>query len=244
TSSNPSSVTITNIIPEEGSWSSGIRSLFIYGTGAYRLTLLRGGGTPSARAFVLASSVGADAISRVVNKTINDPAYLKSHYLNWKFIWENKSEGSVKIEIDAETTQKLTQAPSNKFLGDGINLNDLIQEYASVVFDKLKFILEPMQVNYSNEVLANQIHDLGILLFILSILITGLIAVLLFNIIIYINMDRIIKYFNNKYIRWYLVFNKKVLGFEICILGSSILYFMYNLSVGIHFIATHPIILN
>lgn len=244
TSSNSSSVTIPNITPEDGSWSSGIRSLFIYGTGAYRLTLLRGGGTPSARAFVLASTVGADAISRVVNNTINDPAYLKSHYLNWKFIWENKSEGSVKVEIDAETTQKLTQVPSNNFSGGGINLNDLIQEYGSDVFDKLKFILEPMQVNYSNDILANQIYDLSILLFILSILITGLIAVLLFNMIVYINMDRIIKYFNNKYIRWYLVFNKKVLGFEICILGSSILYFMYNLSVGIRFIATHPVILN
>ena len=57
-------------------------------------------------------------------------------------------------------------------------------------------------------------------------------------------MDRFIKFFTNKYIRWYLVFNKKVLGFEICILGSSILYFMYNLSVGIRFIATHPVILN
>ena len=71
-----------------------------------------------------------------------------------------------------------------------------------------------------------------------------MIIVLLFNIFIYINMDKIIKFFNNKFIKWYLVFNKKFIAIEIFMLGSTIIYFMYNLSVGIRFIATHPIIIN
>ena len=244
TSSNPNAVTITNIIHEDGSWSNTVKSIFIYGSGAFRLHLTRNGGTPATRAFVIASTLAADALSRVVNNTINDPSYIKSHVINWKFVWQSKTEGAMSIEVDSDTAQKLAKASSNKFLGDDINLNDLIQEYMSGVFNSLKFVLEPIQVNYSNEVLANQIYDLSILLFILSILITGLILVLLLNVLIYMNMDRIIKYFKNKYIRWYLFFNKKFLGIEIFMLGTSILYFMYNLSIGIRFIATHPIILN
>ena len=109
------------------------------------------------------------------------------------------------------------------------------------LFDKFKFILEPLPVNYSNEILANQIHDLSILLFILSVLITVLLILLLFNILILINMDKIIKIFKNKFILFYLEWNKKVISIEVFLLGGSILYFMYTLSKGILFIATHPI---
>ena len=72
----------------------------------------------------------------------------------------------------------------------------------------------------------------------------GLIIVLIFNMFIYINMDRFINFFNNKFIKWYLVLNKKFISIEIFILGTTILYFMYTLSIGIRFIATHPIIIN
>ena len=244
TSSNSSSVTIPNITPEEGSWSSGIRSLFIYGTGAYRLTLLRGGGTPSARAFVLASTVGADAISRVVNNTINDPSYVRNHYENWKIMWENKTEGTASVTVDADTVSKLTSASSNNFIKDGDGLSDLMHVFLNRIFENIKYVLEPVQVNYSNDLLANQINDLSILLFVLAIIIFSLIIVLLFNLFMYINMDKIIQFFNNKYIKWYLTLNKKFISIEICFLGCSILYFMYTLITGIRFIAIHPIIIN
>lgn len=54
-------------------------------------------------------------------------------------------------------------------------------------------------------------------------------------------MDKIINYFNNKYIKWYLVLNKKMISIEICFLGFTILYFMSSLITGIRFIATHPV---
>lgn len=57
-------------------------------------------------------------------------------------------------------------------------------------------------------------------------------------------MDKIIKFFNNNFISWYLVLNKKFISIEIFILGSTKLYFMYTLSIGIRFIVTHPIIIN
>nr|YP_010170416.1 hypothetical protein K8K84_mgp054 [Phanerochaete carnosa]QRZ60398.1 hypothetical protein [Phanerochaete carnosa] len=237
------STTTTTIIQNDGSWGNAVRTIFIYGTGAFRLSVLKGGGTPGSRAFVIASTLAADSLSKVVNNTINVPSYVRSHSINWTAMWEDFNRGAVKVQVDSETLNQLSEASPNKFIGDE-SLRDLVQALISGMFDKFKFILEPMQVDYSNEVLANQIYDLSILLFILSILILGLIIVLLFNMFIYINMSKIIDFFDNKFIRWYLVLNKKFITIEIFILGSTILYFMYTLSIGILFIATHPIIIN
>ena len=129
-------------------------------------------------------------------------------------------------------------------MGDGNNLGDLGQSYLNSIFEHLKFILEPVQVNYSNEVLANQITEISILLFILGVLTSILIAFLLVNMVLYMYMDRIIQFFNNKFIKLYLIYNKKMLAIEIFVLGATILYFMYFLLKGTQFIATHPIVFN
>ena len=244
TSTSTSTTTTTvQIIPDEGSWSNGVKTLFIYGTGALRFYK---SGTPASRFAVAVSTIAMDAASKVLFNTINDPDYVRNHMDSWSYVYRKGSEGIVDLRVDPETLKKITSVipKSDKFLGDGNNLGDLGQSYLNSIFEHLKFILEPVQVNYSNEVLANQIYDISIILFIMSILLTGMIIILLFNIFLYINMDRIIKIFKNKYIIWYLSFNKKIMGIEIFLLGSTIIYFMYTLSVGIRFIATHPIILN
>lgn len=246
TTQSGSSTTTTTIIHDDGSWSNTIRSLFIYGTGAYRLSLLPQGGSPSKRFVVIGSTLVAEGLTKVINNTINDPSYVKNHLTNWSAFWDNSSNGSVKVKVDDETLNKLSNASnsSSNFMDHGNKLSDLINTYINGFFEHFKFILEPVKVNYSNEILASQIHDLSVLLFMLSVIITVLIIVLIFNIVIYINMDKIIKYFNNKFVRWYLLFNKKIMGIEIFILGISIVYFMYTLNKGILFIATHPIIIN
>ncbi len=52
TNTNNTSTTNTTIIHDDGSWSNTIRSLFIYGTGIYRIHLVRGG-TPGQRVFII-----------------------------------------------------------------------------------------------------------------------------------------------------------------------------------------------
>ena len=161
------------------------------------------------------------------------------------YIKSQTKEGEVNIEVDDDTLSQISNASNNssKFLDDGNKIADIVNTYIQTLFEYFKYILEPVPVNYSNELLANQILDLSVLLFFLSIIITSLIIVLLFNILILINMDRILNIFTNKYIRWYLIFNKKMISIEIFLLGISILFFMYTLSNGILFIATHPIII-
>jgi hypothetical protein len=79
------------------------------------------------------------------------------------------------------------------------------------------------------------------MLYILSIFIIILLIAFMINIILFLYSDKLITYFNNKYIKWYLNLNKKMIGIELWLLGGSILYFLYFLSNGIRFIATHPI---
>ena len=87
TSTISSTNTTTTIIHNDGSWSNAIRTIFIYGSGGYRLTLLKGGGTPGSRAFVIGTTILGDALSKVVNNTINDPSYVRNQYINWSFFW-------------------------------------------------------------------------------------------------------------------------------------------------------------
>ena len=157
---------------------------------------------------MIATTIAGDAASKVLNNTINDPNYVKNHYVSWRSVWEDFNNGKASVEIDDDTGQKISNAINNKFIGGEDSLGDLQQSLLNGIFDRLKFIIEPIQVNYSNEILSNQIYDISVILFIFSLLIFGLILVLLLNIILYINMDRIIKFFNNKFIHWYLLINK------------------------------------
>ena len=76
------------------------------------------------------------------------------------------------------------------------------------------------------------------------LLIILLLIAFIINIIIFVYSSSLMNLFQNKFIRWYISINRKLIGIEIFFLGASLIYFMYFLSYGIHFIATHPILFN
>jgi hypothetical protein len=94
--------TDVRVIHDDGSGANSIKSLFIYGSGALRLHLARSG-TPATLTFIIASTIARDALAKFVNNTINDPAYVRSHFENWSAIWENAKDGVAKINLDIET---------------------------------------------------------------------------------------------------------------------------------------------
>nr|YP_010759090.1 hypothetical protein QEO35_mgp29 [Hericium alpestre]WEX32004.1 hypothetical protein [Hericium alpestre] len=130
---------------------------------------------------------------------------------------------------------------SNNFLSDGNPLDDISNNLLNGLMDYLKPFLEPVQVSYSNELLANQIYGISIMLYILSVILIVLLTLFIINIIIFIYSDKIMNYFTNKYIRRYININKKFIGIELFLLAPVLIHFMYILSTGILFIATHPI---
>jgi hypothetical protein len=262
-SSNVTQNTNTQIIHDDGSWSNAVRSLFIYGSGGYRLYLTRGG-TPGSRFVIASSTILADNISRIITNAINDPAYINNHLNAWGFNLSG-STASVSVNQGGSLDRAISQAQSNaaqaanqaasqtsssnnsgsnmsnNFISGDNGIEDITNKLLQNLMNYIKPFLEPVQVSYSNELLANQIYGLSIMLFILSVLIIVLLIFFIINIIIFIYSDRIMNYFSNKYIKWYINITKKFIGVELFLLGPSLLYFMYILSMGIRFIATHPI---
>ncbi len=249
--------TNVQVIHDAGSWSNGIRSLFIYGTGVLRISLLKGGGTPSSKAFVIASTIGADTLVNNLFNIINDPKYIRSQVENWKTIWNGKNDTAhIYVDGDKETSNivdtiaksndnsAFSSVLNNNFISDGNGLDDLSNKILSFIMDICIPFLKPVNVSYSNELLATQLYGISILLFILCILIIILLIAFMVNLLVYINSDKIINYFNNKYIKWYVSLNKKIIRIELFYLGIAIIYFMYTLSTGLHFLATHPITFN
>lgn len=257
--------TITQIIHNDGYWSNAIRSLFIYGSGGYHLYLTRSG-TPGFRFMIVGGSIFADNISRILINYINDPNYLRNYLNAWRFNLDSNNEntGIVNVSPGNSVDQAISQAHSqatqsagqsqvksaapnlgnsNNFISDINGLDDLTNKLTDNIMSYLKHFLEPVQVNYSNDLLANQIYGISILLFALSVTIIILLIFLLINIVIFTYNEKLINYFSNKYIKLYITINKKFIGIEIFLLGSSLLYFIYILSYGIHFIATHPVII-
>jgi len=258
-SKNVEHTTNVQVIHSDGSWSSGIRSLFIYGTGALRISTLKGGGTPSSRAFVIATTLGADALSKAFNNAINDPKYILSHIESWKTIWDGISDTAhIYVEGDKETSNivdsiaksndsisniESSTSLNNNFISFPNGIDGLSNDIVTYIISILKPILVPVKVSYSNELLATQLYGISILLFLLCLLIIIMLIVFIVNLLVYLNTDKIINYFNNKYIKWYVSFNKKIIRIELFYLGSVILYFMYTLS-SVQFLATHPITFN
>jgi hypothetical protein len=229
--------TTTQVIHSSEGWSSAIKSIFIYGTGGMRLYLLRGG-TPFQRTFIIGSTTLADAATTALKNAINDPEYVEKHLSSWKRILK---DGNLSIDVSDDP------GTDGKFGGDSKKnfLPDIDSEYIlNYILDHLKALIEPVSVPYSNEILANQIHGISIILFILSLATLILLIFFIINIVILIHSDKLMSLFSNKYIRAYIAFNKKIIGIELILLGGSLVYFMYMLSYGIHFIATHPIILS
>ena len=138
-------------------------------------------------------------------------------------------------------TNSLIPYFSNNLLPDYLNTEE-VQHVINYFIYKIISVLEPITVTYSNKLLADQIYFISIVLFIMSILVTGLILFLFLNIVIFTFSDKLLNLFTNKYVRWYININKKFIGIEICFMGVTILYGMINISYGLHFIATHPII--
>lgn len=246
-----------------GGWDEAIKSIFIYGSGVLRLQLARSG-SPGAKGFVIASTLAADAFSKIATNAINDPSYVRDHYDQWNYLWSKgkkdsidldfkndknidtaarKIEESLKKSTDTTSDSSTGSSSGNNFLPDFDFVTDLQNKLINKFFDIIRPILEPVTVDYSNELLATQIYHLSIILFILAVLITVLIIALFINMFVAINGEIINKYFTNKYIRWYISINVKLINIEVFVLGFSIISFMTTLIEGLRFIATHPILI-
>ena len=145
----------------------------------------------------------------------------------------------------SSNTSATTSSNINNFSSNGGD--SLLDSYSNLInswFEIFKSILEPVSVSYSNEVLSNQLYNISIILFILSIALLILLTAFVVNIISFIYSEKLLQYFTNKYIVKYISFNREIIKIEIVVVGFLLIYIMYQLAFGLHFLATHPIILD
>jgi hypothetical protein len=101
---------------------------------------------------------------------------------------------------------------------------------------------EPVQLSFSTEIMSQQIQNVSIILWIITLFVAIFFISLLFNIAIYVFSDKLTKYFTNKYILGYININRKFILFEILMLSGWIIYLLYIILMGLHYIAIHPVI--
>lgn len=92
----------------------------------------------------------------------------------------------------------------NSIIGGNIDFSQLWESVENYIIYFLDYLFEPVLVDYSNEILANQITDLGIILFFLIFYIIILFLFFILNITVYILSDKLLNYFTNEYIKWYI----------------------------------------
>ena len=135
-----------------------------------------------------------------------------------------------------------TDEIAKSMVGLDISFKNFYESVLSKIVNYLNYLFEPVQHTFTIDVMSNHIQNLSLLLFILTVIILIFFISLLFNITLFIFSDRLISYFKNKYILWYLKFNKKMIAFEIIILSCWIGYLLYVSLTGLHYLATHPVI--
>jgi hypothetical protein len=248
------------IVHEDSSWSNTIRTLFINGSGGWRLMLSRNG-TPAQRVVIIGSSLIVDAFGRVIQNVVNDPNYAAAQHRAWLIIWNSRNRNSTTVHVDPVTQQTISSGSnsgivntgtpgtgasstevSKNMIGGDFDLGALSESILNKIADYLDYIFEPVQLSFSNEVMSQQIQNVSIILWILTVCMSIFFIALLFNIALFIFSGKLQKYFTNKYILWYLSFNKKIIGFEIFMLSGWIFYILYLLLIGLHYIAIHPVI--
>lgn len=106
----------------------------------------------------------SEAASKAIMNAINDPNYIREHMDNWKIMIKENNTAHIEVASDLDMMDKL-----NKFVSggsDNLGLSDLTNYMFKNIMETLKPILEPVQVDYSNVLLAEQIYGISILLFI------------------------------------------------------------------------------
>jgi Cytochrome C and Quinol oxidase polypeptide I len=245
----------TQIIHNNGTWSDTIRTIFIYGTAGIRYAASR---TGPGRAFTVVGALNTDIGARFIQNAINDPNFVREHINNWDVMFDKISNQIAHIFSNDNNLPTLSDSnnststinpnfdPSLNFIPYSFesNFTDFIDSPIKPIIDYIVGFLSPVTVDYSNVLLAQQIHGIAIFMFIVCISIIILFIAFFFNIIILLYRDKLISYFSNKYIVAFLKLQSHIILFEIFWFFIIIMYGLYNLAIGIHFIATHPIIIN
>jgi hypothetical protein len=89
---------------------------------------------------------------------------------------------------------------AKSMMGLDIDLAKLSESVIRKLVNYLNYIFEPVQHNFTIDIMSNHIQNISLLLFILTGIIFIFFISFLFNLTLFIFSDRLLRYFKNKYI--------------------------------------------
>ena len=244
-SSNPQTTEVNRTVQDiyqHGSWPD---TIFIYGTGMLRYMASK---TPTGRAVTITSTIATDYGAQIAKRAFEDPNWLEQHMKLWKKLTTDKSEElHMEAGNDTEAVNMITATPTDTtysylpydnhslLSGFDFNLNEIVSYFIHF------FKLEPVSVDYSQTLLAQQHQMLALALFILSISAIFLFFSFVFNVIVFSFRDKFKSYFKNKFILSYLNLSFKFIVLDLSFLFMVLIYNFYYIVRIAHFLVTHPI---
>lgn len=240
-----------------GTWPDAIRTLFIFGAGAYKIRLAR---NPRSITWTVASTLATDLGAQAVKRAFDDPSWVRAHIRNWKISYIGEGEVDVQVSTTQTAVDAITQnAPLPSTDTNSVNyayqsldnFTSNLLERTGLDIDKMLvtlldyFNLRPMSVALmtpdAKELLAEQHYIIAIGILILSVAAIVLFIILVFNLILYSYKDKLISYFKNEYIIGYINIVTKFIISEIMFISLIMIYNLYYVLRAAHFLVTHPL---
>lgn len=159
----------------------------------------------------------------------------------------NAIESTVESTLVREVSTEVTNVPgnagaTNNFLPNGnFSFDEIIQNLTDSIFKTVLNIFKPVDVSGHFDDLLGQQYIIIVLLLIVTISITILLTVYIFNNILLQNKDFIINRFNNRFILLYIKY--VMFSAKLSLVFTPIIIYigLFTMVVGLKFLVTHPV---
>ena len=143
--------------------------------------------------------------------------------------------------VDIESSLSGNIGPGNNFLPEDSSLNDYVLNKFFKLFEMVMGHLKPVEVSGHLDDLIGQRIFIEFLLLVMCIFVTLLFTIFIINIIYFLNKDKIIKLFNNKYINMVIKYQNILIKLNLIYLPIFIGIGLFTILNGLIWLITHPI---
>lgn len=151
-------------------------------------------------------------------------------------------ESTVVDNAKSEATEQAQSTVSNNFLPDGISsFDEIIRYLTDSIFKNIFNIFKPVEVTGHFDDLIGQQYIIFVMLFVITISITLLFSIYIFNNILLHNKEYFLNRFNNRFILLYIKYQIFTAKLSLVIFPIIIYIGLFSLFTGLHFLVTHPV---
>jgi hypothetical protein len=143
--------------------------------------------------------------------------------------------------VDMESSSSSDISSGNNFIPEDSSLNDFILNKFFKLFEMVMDYLKPVDVSGHLDDLIGQRIFIEFILLVMCVFVTLLFTIFIINIIYFLNKDKIIKLFNNKYINMLIKYQNFVIKFNLIYIPIFIGIGLFTILNGLIWLITHPI---